>query len=244
MRSTFAALCFLLSACANTPEVDSRFGSSWPLVYSQDFTEGEFLKHCSFSDQEAWRWAPPTTGVPGFLELVGNSGYQPPHRSPKCIALLHDRAYQSFVLEAKILQTGADGAHRDFCLFFGFQDPSNYYYVHMATRPDDHAHNIFRVENAPRVKTSPVAAAGIDWGRDIWHDIRLERDADQGLTRVYFDDMQTPALSSTDATFSWGLLGFGSFDDSGRVTDVNIWAPETVEPLPGAREPFRRPDKR
>ena len=227
-----------LTACSSTEEAVENY----TLVYSQDFAEGESLEDLSFSDRRAWRWAPPTDGVPGSLELAGESSYRPKHRSPHCIALLHARVYQSFILEADLMQTGEEYGHRALCLFFGFQNPETFHYVHMASTPDDRAHNIFIVDGAARIKTSPVSASGVDWGTGIWHKVRLERDVEAGTTKVYFDDMQTPVLSAKNETLNWGLVGFGSFDDTGRFADVKIWAPEDVEPFPGTREPFTRPD--
>ena len=243
MPRAFGALALLLTACSSTGGSELGYGGGWPLVYSQDFANGESLEDLSFSDHRAWRWSPSTTGVPGALELAGESLYKPKHRSPYCIALLHGRVYQSFVLEADMLQTGKEYGHRDLCLFFGFQDPEHFHYVHLATAPDDRAHNIFLVNAAPRVKTSPVAESGVEWGTGEWHRVRLERDVELGETRVYFDDMLTPTLSAKNETFDWGLIGFGSFDDTGRFANVKIWAPEVLEPFPGAREPFKRPDK-
>jgi len=243
MRPSFGALALLLAGCASTNEADANDADAWPLVYSEDFANGESLENFSFSDHRAWRWSPPTTGVPGALELAGESAYRPTHRSPYCIALLHGRVYQSFILEADLLQTGKEYGHRDLCLFFGFQDPERFHYVHLATQPDNHAHNVFLVDGAPRVKTSPIAASGVDWGTGEWHRVRLERDVEAGTTKVYFDDMTTPTLVARNETLTWGLLGFGSFDDTGRFTNIKIWAPEDVESFPKAREPFRRPDK-
>jgi hypothetical protein len=33
-------------------------------------------------------------------------------------------------------------------------------------------------------------------------------------------------MTATDKTFGWGYVGFGTFDDTGRVSNVKIWAPE------------------
>ena len=242
MSRHLCALVLSLAACSSTEEVVERPEDAWPLVYSQDFAAGESLEEFSFSDHRAWRWSPPTQGVPGALELAGESFYRPKHRSPYCIALLHGRVYQSFILEADLMQTGEEYGHRDLCLFFGFQNPEKFHYVHMASTPDDHAHNIFIVDEAPRIKTAPVGARGVDWGTGVWHKVRLKRDVEAGTTEVYFDDMQTPVLSAKNETINWGLIGFGSFDDTGRFANVKVWAPEDVEPFPGAREPFKRPD--
>jgi len=242
MQRHLWVLALSLAACSSTEEAPEGAEAAWPLVYSQDFAEGESLEEFSFSDHRAWRWAPPTSGVPGALELAGESFYRPKFRSPYCIALLHGRVYQSFILEADLMQTGEEYGHRDLCLFFGFQNPDTFHYVHMASTPDDHAHNIFIVDEAPRIKTTHVNATGVNWGTGIWHKVRLERDVEAGTTKVYFDDMETPVLSAKNETLNWGLVGFGSFDDTGRFANVKIWAPEDVESFPGAREPFRRPD--
>ncbi len=243
MQRLLTALTLALASCASTEEAPPPFGSEWELVYSQDFSEGSALKEFSFSDHRAWRWSPPTAGVPGALELYGESFYRPTHRSPYSIALLHGRVFQSFVLEADLYQTGEEYGHRDLCLFFGFQDPEHFHYVHLASTPDNHAHNIFLVDNSPRVKTGPVAARGVNWDSRQWHRVRLERDVNAGETRVYFDDMSSPTLVAKNEALKWGLIGFGSFDDTGRFADLKIWAPEKIDPLPNASEPFSRPDK-
>src|SRR5688572_30645025 len=81
--------------------------------------------------------------------------------------------------------TVAEYPHRDLCLFFGFESPSELCYVHLASVPDDRAHNVFAVRDAPRVALAPVASAGVHWGEDVWHRVRLTR---AGATvRAWFD---------------------------------------------------------
>jgi hypothetical protein len=55
--------------------------------------------------------------------------------------------------------------------------------------------------------------------------------------------MSAPTLVAKNDIFKWGLLGFGSFDDTGRFSNVKIWAPEKITSFPSASEPFSRPDK-
>jgi hypothetical protein len=88
-----------------------------------------------------------------------------------------------------------------------------------------------------------VATRGVDWDTKQWHKVRLERDVKSGETRVYFDDMSSPILAAKNDTLNWGLLGFGSFDDTGRFAGLKVWAPEKIAALPNASEPFSRPDK-
>ena len=66
----------------------------------------------------------------------------------------------------------------------------------------------------------------MDWGQEVWHRVRVERSLAGGEIRVFFDDMTTPVLEAVDTTFGRGRIGFGSFDDSGRFTDVLLLAPD------------------
>ena len=100
--------------------------------------------------------------------------------------------------------------------------PAKYYYSHVATKTDDHAHNIFIVNEAARTKISTKTTQGVKWGQNVWHKVRLERDAKEGTIKVYYDDMTTPIMIATDKTFPNGYIGFGSFDDSGMIRSVRI----------------------
>jgi len=196
----------------------------WELVYDHDFLSEDALADFEFTDANAWRWS--DAGGHPSLELVGGSRYAPPHRSPLNIALARELELGDFALEVDLLQTGREYGHRDLCLFFGYTSPAHFYYVHLATTPDDHANNIFVVNGAPRVRAAQVPAQGVEWGEGSWHTVRLERSLASGTIRVFFDDMETPVLETKDTTHGWGRIGFGSFDDSGRFARVRVWAPE------------------
>lgn len=43
---------------------------------------------------------------------------------------------------------------RDACLVFGYQDPSHFYYVHLGKQADDHANQVFIVNDAAQLKIS------------------------------------------------------------------------------------------
>jgi hypothetical protein len=108
------------------------------------------------------------------------------------------------------------------CIFFGYQDPSHFYYVHLATKADAHANSIFLVNGEPRVSIAQERTDGTDWGTG-YHTIRIERDTKEGTVVVYYDDMTTPVMKTTDKTFLHGGIGFGSFDDTGNIDNVRIW---------------------
>ena len=194
----------------------------YELVYSQDFTEASALDDFTFSDQRAWRYG--EGDWRGYLDLEGGSKYKPKHRSPLNIALIDDLLLADFVLEAEAWQTGREYGHRDLSLFFGFEGPNRYYYAHLATEPDDRAHNIFLVDNADRAPMGTIPDEGVDWGRG-WKRVRVERQ--DGSLRVYFDGERQPTVKADRDPLGWGRVGFGSFDDTGRFSKIRIWAPSS-----------------
>jgi hypothetical protein len=196
----------------------------YKLLYEQTFDKPEAIQQFEFTDPKAWKYAREENG--GALELAIQSKYNPAVRSPLNIALLKEKTFGDFVLEADLMQTSKEYGHRDMCLFFGFQDPSHFYYVHMATAADPHAHNIFLVNDAPRTNIATMTTKGVNWGQQIWHKVRLERKIGDGSVKVYFDDMTLPIMTAHDKSFGAGFIGFGSFDDTGKVDNIKIWAPE------------------
>ena len=211
----------VLASCAGTPRRAPDPGP-WPLVYAEDFATPGDLAGYTFSDPASWQWSD-VHGRPS-LTLRGGSRYEPRFRSPASIALVPDLEVADFDLEVDLLQTGRDYAHRDLCLFFGWQSPTRFYYVHVATTPDANAHNVFRVADAPRTNLAPVAAQGVDWGTD-WHHVRLERRAAAGTIRLFWDRSAEPILTAECTAFDWGRIGLVSFDDSGCMTSIRVWAP-------------------
>jgi hypothetical protein len=204
-------------------EMPARIPANYTLVYEQRFNEAAALRDFGFTDPGAWKYA--ATNNNGALELVRQSKYQPKVRSPVNIALLAEKTFGDFVLEVDLIQTGKEYGHRDMCVFYGVQDPTHFYYTHIATAADDHAHNTFIVTNAPRIKIARETTKGVNWGLGVWHTVRIERTLADGGIKVYFDDMTRPIMTATDKTFGAGYVGFGSFDDTGMVDNIRIWAP-------------------
>lgn len=230
----------LLLVCRATAVDSPALPASGPvpegyrLVYEQHFDTPESLAGFVMSDPTAWKHSGAEDSF--TLELVKQSTYQPAVRSPFNIALIRDVVVGDFVLEADLIQTGKEYGHRDMCVFFGFQDPAHFYYSHLATKTDDHAHNIFIVNGAPRLKVSRQTTPGVNWGLGVWHRVRVERKG--AAVRVFFDDLQTPVMTAEEATFGPGWVGFGSFDDTGKVDNIRLWAPTAPERKPA---PFFQP---
>jgi hypothetical protein len=190
-----------------------------PLIFREDFSSGT-LDMLQPSDPQAWK----------IEELNGNKVAsqfqhivtQTPVRSPFNRAVFKDLVVTDCVLDVKLQSTARDYPHRSLCLFFGYQDPAHMYYVHFGQKADDHANQIFIVNNEPRKKISITSTEGTPWD-DQWHHARIVRKVQTGEISVYFDDMEKPVMTAIDKTFTHGQVGIGSFDDTGRFDDVLVY---------------------
>ena len=192
--------------------------SALPLVWQDDFEKG--AQHWQPLDAEGWKVKKTVAGNV-FSQFKKDSSYRGPHRSPFHIALLKDVRVGDFVLDVEVRSTHPDYGHRDACLFFGYQDAAHFYYVHLGKKTDDHANQIFIVNDAPRTKISTKTTPGTDWD-DNWHHVRVVRKAESGQIKIFFDDMQHPIMVAQDTTFTWGQVGLGSFDDTSDWDDLKL----------------------
>jgi len=200
----------------STPAYSEDSGD--PLVYENTFEDS--IDGFEMTDARAWTHE--KVDGNGVLALTGKSDYAPPVRSPLNIARIKGLYLSDFRLDADLEQTGREYGHRDLCLFFGYEDASHFYYVHLATTADAHANSIFLVNGAARVSIAQERTDGTAWGKGP-HKVRLTRDARTGVIEVFFDDMSKPVMRTVDKTFPAGQVGFGSFDDEGRFDNVKIW---------------------
>ncbi|MCC6491760.1 MAG: hypothetical protein IT424_01930 [Pirellulales bacterium] len=198
-----------------------------PLLYADDFERG----------MQRWQTTDPNPAKPYWkivdlknaageptkaLRVTGMSDYQPPHRSPPSIALLKDVVVGDFDITAQVQSTNVDaGAHRDMCIFWGYQDPAHFYYVHFGAKSDPHACQIFIVNDAPRTAITEQGADGTPWTED-WHKVKIVRRIGDGTIEAYFDDMQKPMMTAHDNAFTWGRVGLGTFDDNGNWDDFEL----------------------
>lgn len=221
-------VCIFTIACAAEK---SNVPDGYALVYQQDFADEDSLGDFRFASPDDFRRV--KVGDRWALEY-GNknrkSSYKPPHRSPYYIALLNNRKLGSFVLEYDVQQRSVTGNHRDHCVFFNFVDPANFYYTHIAKASDPNSHQIMIVDDAPRTPITKKGTKGHDWAEmDKWHHVRIERDSDTGTIAIYVNDMTKPIMTATSKVHGPGFVGFGSFDDLGRVSNIKLWSKDTTQ---------------
>jgi hypothetical protein len=195
-----------------------------PIVLEEDFENGMDRWQTTDPDPSESVWevveVESEAGESGnhALRVKGASKYQPPFRSPHSIAWLKDKKLGDFEFTARVQNTNPSGGnHRDLCVFWGHQSPSEFYYVHLGAKADPHACQIFIVNNDKRTMITRDQAAGTPW-KDGWHNVKVTRAGNQ--VNVYFDDMTKPLMTADDSTFGAGEIGIGTFDDSGNFDDI------------------------
>jgi len=188
-----------------------------PLVFEDDFAKGAGAWEPT--DPAAWKVIDTPRGK-AFSQFQ-QSKFEPPHRSPFNFALVKGVTVGDLVLDGDVQSTTRDYDHRDVVVVFGYQDRAHFYYTHLGKKTDDHANQVFIVNDKPRVKISTKTTPGTPW-TDNWHHVRVVRKVADGTIEVYFDDLKTPVMTATDKTFTWGRVGVGTFDDTANWTGIKL----------------------
>lgn len=209
----FTTILFFFITCGE------RGVNELPLLASYDFEDGR-AEEWQPNNPEHWQVASKDGSMVYELTSGGKSGKV---RAPTSWSLLSGKDVTSFEFTGR-LKCYADPAnkHRDLCLFFHFQDPTHFYYIHFSAISDG-AHNIIGLVNgADRVKIN-VEPPGESVFRltDIeWHRFKVTCDGSTGDIKAFLDDTETPILTVRDKTFTHGVVGVGSFDDTGCFDDI------------------------
>jgi hexosaminidase len=186
-----------------------------------------------FEADDAQGWEP---NVPENWQIGGEQGarvYQliapgtPGEiRAPASWSLLKGLDVSGFIFTGRLrCASPVDNPHRDMVILFHYQDPTHFYYVHFSAVSDD-LHNIIGLVNgADRVRINREAPGGSTARlTDMqFHTFKVSCDGETGEIKAYLDDMQTPILTAQDKTLGHGLVGVGSFDDTGSFDDIQLW---------------------
>ena len=190
------------------------------------------LAECDFENGSTAGWQP---NDPAHWRVVGDkestvyeltaAGEPGQVRAPTSRSLWAGRDVASFEFTGRV-RCHADPATkvRDMCVFFHYQDPEHFYYVHFAGSSDE-VHNIIGlVDGADRVKINaePAGTSVFRLTDRGWHTFKVVCDAQSGEIRAYLDDMTEPILTARDRTLGHGLVGVGSFDDTGAFDDLKL----------------------
>ncbi|MGA2585510.1 MAG: hypothetical protein ABSF88_00575 [Candidatus Aminicenantales bacterium] len=209
-----AAGAFFIQTSAQTPQ-------DLPLLAQFDFEKGNAD---GWQPKEPGHWRVVNKDGSSIYELTA-PGEAGKIRAPTSWSLIAGQEVSSFVFTGRLrCYTDPANTKRDMCVIFHYQDPTHFYYVHFAGSSDD-VHNVIAlVDGADRKKINAEPA-----GRSVfrlidmnWHDYKVTCDDRTGEIKAYLDDMNVPVLTARDVTLRRGLVGVGSFDDTGAFDDIRL----------------------
>jgi hypothetical protein len=177
-------------------------------------------------NQNGWMFDAADGGSLAF-NGAGYTAPPPVNESLSSFAVISSTKFGSFVLDVELQQTNPDTnqPHRDLCIVFNAADHKHFFYAHIAATHDERSHNIHVIDNAPRAPITATNSGGIQWGPPgTWHKLRLMRDASAGNIAVYLDGKNDdPILTASSTKFTTGYIGFGTFQDGGKVRSLKVW---------------------
>lgn len=195
--------------------------SGLPLLAECDFENGS-AEGWRPNDRSHWRVVNDGSSMVYELTAPGEPGKV---RAPTSWSLWTGHDVATFEFTGRVrCHTDPATKVRDMCVFFHFQDPEHFYYVHFAGSSDE-VHNIIGlVDGADRVKINdePAGTSVFRLTDREWHAFKVVCDAETGEIRAYLDDMTKPILTARDRTLGHGLVGVGSFDDTGAFDDLKL----------------------
>jgi hexosaminidase len=186
-----------------------------------------------FEDEEVQGWEPniPENWFVGLesgtrcYQLL-NPGIQGKVRAPTSWSVLKDFDVSSFVFSGRLkCKAKSDNPHRDMVVIFHYQDATHFYYVHFSASSDENHNIIGLVNGKDRVKInveSPEESSARLTDMQF-HEFKVTCNAETGEIKAYLDDMKAPILTARDITLGHGLVGVGSFDDTGSFDDIKLW---------------------
>ncbi|MDL4775499.1 MULTISPECIES: PQQ-dependent sugar dehydrogenase [Thermomonosporaceae] len=183
----------------------------------------------------AENWAPVTPSkwrFPGKEVVLAEAGEaRPGPRRPFEYAVLKSGPeFTSTQIDAQVrLDTPVAESNRDVIVVFGYRDDTHYYYTHLSSDNTIYPHNgIFKVDGADRFRIDQQWNANRSHGAppaiadEAWHGVRVSHCAGTGEISVRVDGAAKPVMTALDTTFGSGRVGFGSFDNIGRIRGLTV----------------------
>ena len=179
-------------------------------------------------------WAPITPSkwqLTGDQVILAEAGVQRPgpRRPFEYAVLTAGPAFSSVDIRAQVrLDEPVTLTNRDVIIVFGYRSDTEFYYAHLSTDNTIYPHNgIFKVNNADRERidyqwngrSRGANPAVVD---ERWHDVRVKHLPATGEIAVYLDGSRNPLMTARDTTFGSGRVGFGSFDNRGRLRGLSV----------------------
>ena len=197
MKRLLTAVCAGALACWGGANAISAFGHEWTV-------------------QEASDWAVENGAL--RLKVSGEPVAGQPRRPTK-YALLNSKPYKKVTVEAEMKRGG-----RSLIIVYAYQDAAHYNYAHISSdaAAKQPVHNgMFHVFGGERVRMSPQDGPASFVGED-WTPVKLTWDGETGRSYVEVNGKRNPSLEAVDLSLRWGMVGLGSFNETGDFRNVKI----------------------
>jgi hypothetical protein len=224
MKNSLAII--LLANLIAPVSLAQKFPGGYLLQYQQSFNDTKALADFSVVNPE--HWGIHKSGSNFYLRFAGTPGPAVPPILPKNMAILNNRIFGDFILEADVMPEVDTLGFGEICLFLGIRDQGRYYCIQLASRCDSLTHGIYIVKDSTLKKLTPPDALPVMWKKDKWQKVRLVRDIVARTILIYVGDMEKPLLQAKDFALVMGSVGFGSFSGAGQVDNIRIWAPTVI----------------
>jgi hypothetical protein len=210
-------------------------GKIWKVVGTRHFAAGPVGHTHVEGTASPENWAPVTPSkwrFEGNQVILAEAGAERPgpRRPYEYAVLTKGPELGTERIDADVrIDTPTDVTDRDVIIVFGYRSDTQFYYVHLSQDDSIYPHNgIFLVNNADRLRIEdqwdPVRSRGAapSITDTKWHHVTVIRHTDTGEIAVYLDHSKDPRMTAVDKTLTSGRVGFGSFDNTGRVRDFRV----------------------
>jgi hypothetical protein len=200
-------------------------GTQKTAISSLDFHDG-----FETGDLSAWQFP-----YPEDWEILGGADEHYLHmkrmrepgvpRRPLQYALLKNKPVGSFEFQADVRRE-----QRSMMVVFNYVDTLHFYYAHLSVDSGgvQPVHNgVFIVNGGDRKRIAGISAAPA-LPDNNWHHVRIARDARTGSIEIFMDRSSQPLFSVTDQTFKCGLIGIGSFNETGDFKNIELHSSDAV----------------
>ena len=208
-------------------------GKIWKVVGTKRFASGDVGDTTVTGVMGADNWAPVTPSkwqFPGSEVVLAEAGTQRPgpRRPFEYAVLTAGPEFGPVEISAEVrLDTPVSVSNRDVIIVFGYRSDTEFYYAHLSSDNTIYPHNgIFVVNNADRLRIDHqwTGYHGADpaISDEEWHKVRVVHYPDSGEIAVYVDDSEHPLMTANNTALGAGRVGFGSFDNIGRIRDLTV----------------------
>jgi hypothetical protein len=156
------------------------------------------------------------------LELLTPRRLEEKPRRPYQFALAQTEPLAKFTFECEVRREARKS--KSLLFVYAWEDPAHFNYIHLSydSATEQPVHNgVFHVYGGDRVRISPdkgpcaLPTAG-------WHKLRVVYNASAGLVEAWIDGAANPSLRAADLSLGAGLVGIGSFFDTGCFRNVTL----------------------